>query len=104
LDAPESNQKYLESFEIWCWKRMEKISCTYHVKDKEVLHRVKEDRNFLLAVKKCKANCAGHILHSNCLLKHIIQGKSGIEPCPAIWYIPSITTIVLSSSFPLFSI
>jgi hypothetical protein len=38
------DQKYLESFEKWCWKRMEKISRTDHVKS-EVLHRVKEDRN-----------------------------------------------------------
>jgi hypothetical protein len=25
------NQKYLESFKIWCWKRMEKISWTDRV-------------------------------------------------------------------------
>jgi hypothetical protein len=23
------DQKYLESFEMWCWRRMEKISWTY---------------------------------------------------------------------------
>ena len=31
-----ADQKYLESFEMWCWRRMEKISWTDHVK-KEVL-------------------------------------------------------------------
>ena len=39
--------KYLEIFEIWCWKRGEKISWTDRVKN----------------------------LHMNCLLKHLIEGK-----------------------------
>jgi len=30
-------QKYLESFEMWCWRRMEKISWTDHVRNEEVL-------------------------------------------------------------------
>jgi hypothetical protein len=29
------DQKHLESFEMWCWRRMEKISWTDHVRDKE---------------------------------------------------------------------
>jgi hypothetical protein len=27
------DQKYLESFEMWCWRRMEKIRWTNHVKN-----------------------------------------------------------------------
>jgi hypothetical protein len=34
--------KYLGSFEMWCWRRMEKISWTDHVRNEEVLLRVKE--------------------------------------------------------------
>jgi hypothetical protein len=34
--------KYLESFEMWCWRRMEKIILTGHVKNKDVLLRVKK--------------------------------------------------------------
>ena len=26
-------QKHLESFEMWCWRRVEKISWTYHVRN-----------------------------------------------------------------------
>jgi len=36
------DQKHLESFEMWCWRRMEKISWTDHVRNEEVLLRVKE--------------------------------------------------------------
>jgi hypothetical protein len=31
------DQKHLESFEMWCWRRMEKISWTDHVRNEEVL-------------------------------------------------------------------
>ena len=31
------DQKQLESFEMWCWRRMEKISLTDHVRNEEVL-------------------------------------------------------------------
>jgi hypothetical protein len=31
-----ADQKYLESFEMWCWKRMEKISWTDHVRNEDV--------------------------------------------------------------------
>ena len=43
----EVEQKYLESFEIWCKRRMEKIIWTDRVKNKEGLYTVKEERNIL---------------------------------------------------------
>jgi hypothetical protein len=56
---------------------MEKIGWTDHVRNEEVLLRVKEKRNFLHEIGKRKANWIGHI----CLLKQIIEGKmkGGIE-------------------------
>jgi hypothetical protein len=65
-------QKYLESFEMWCCRRME-ISWTDRVRN-EVL-RVEEKRNILHTVKRRKANWIGHILRRNCLIKHVIEGK-----------------------------
>ena len=38
------DQKHLESSETWCWRRMEKISWIVHVRNEEVLLRVKEQR------------------------------------------------------------
>jgi hypothetical protein len=54
---------------------MEKISWTDRVRNKEVLHRVEEERNILHTVKRRKGNWIGHILRRNCLLKHVIEGK-----------------------------
>jgi len=69
------DQKHLESFEMWCWRRMEKISWTDHVRNEEVLLRVNEQRNILHEIRKRKSNWIGHILRRNCLLKQVIEGK-----------------------------
>jgi hypothetical protein len=50
-------------------------SWTDHVRNKDILHRVKAERNFLHTIKRRKANWIGHILCRNCLLKHITEGK-----------------------------
>jgi hypothetical protein len=73
--------KHVESFEMWRWRRMEKISWSEHVRNEEVLLRVKGQRNILHEISKRKANCIGHILHRNCLIQRIIEGKikGGIE-------------------------
>ena len=69
------DQKHLESFEMWCWRRMEKISWTDHMRNEDVLLRGKEQRNILHEICKQKANWIGHILHRNCLLQRVIEGK-----------------------------
>jgi hypothetical protein len=66
---------------MWYWRRMEKISWTDHVRNEEVLLRVKEQRNILHEIRERKANWIGHILRRNCLLQRVIEGeiKGGIE-------------------------
>jgi hypothetical protein len=54
---------------------LEKISWTDHVRNEEVLLRVKEQRNNLHEISKRKANWIGHILRRNCLLQQVIEGK-----------------------------
>jgi hypothetical protein len=77
------DQKHLESFGMWCWRRMEKISWTDHVRNEDVLLRVKEQSYILHKIRKRKAkgelDC--HILRRNCLLQRVTEGKiqGGIE-------------------------
>ena len=75
LTLRAADQKYLESFEMWCWRRMGKISWTDHVRNEEVLLRVNEQRNILLEITKRKAKWIGHILRRNCLLKTSYRRK-----------------------------
>jgi hypothetical protein len=75
------DQKHLESFEMWCWRRMEKISWTDYVRNEDVLFIIKEQRNILHEIRKGKTNWIGHILRRNCLLQRVAEGKiqGGIE-------------------------
>jgi hypothetical protein len=45
------------------------------VRNEEVLHRVKEERNVVHTIKRRKANWIGHILRRNYLQTHMIEGK-----------------------------
>jgi hypothetical protein len=60
---------------------MEKIGWTDRVRNEDVLLRVKEQSNILHEICRRKANWIGHILHRNCLLQRVIEGKiqGGIE-------------------------
>jgi hypothetical protein len=61
---------------------MEKVSWTDHVRNEEVLLRVKEQRNILHEIRKRKENWIGHILRRNCLIQRVIEGKiqgGGVE-------------------------
>jgi hypothetical protein len=54
---------------------MDKMSWTDRVRNEEVLHRVKEERNIVHTIKRRKAKWIGHMLRRNCLLKHVIEEK-----------------------------
>ena len=61
--------------EMWSWRRIEQVSWLDRVINVETLHRIKEERNILCAIKGWKANCIGYILQSNCLLlKALLKG------------------------------
>jgi hypothetical protein len=59
---------------MWCWRRIQNTSFTDHLKHEEMLPRDKKERNFLHKIRK--ANWTGHILRRNCVLKHVIEGKT----------------------------
>ena len=74
------DQNRLESSVMWCWRRIEKISWTDHVRNEEVLLRVNEQKNILHEIRKRKANWIGHILRRNCLPQKVIEGlKKGAD-------------------------
>jgi hypothetical protein len=71
----KAGQKYLEGTEMWCWRRIEKISWTDCVRDEEVLYRLKEERNIVRTTKRRNDNCIGHILCRNCSLNRLLKKK-----------------------------
>jgi hypothetical protein len=69
------DQKHLKNFEMWCCGRRKKIIWTDHMRNEKVLFGVKRKRNILHEISKRKANWIGHILHRNCHLQQVIEGK-----------------------------
>jgi len=59
---------------------MEKIIGADRVKN-EVLSTVKEaeKKKILQTIKRKKANYTGYILHRNCFLKYVTEGKKGYK-------------------------
>jgi len=58
-------------WEIFIW--------TDHVRNEEVLLRVKEHRNILHEIRKRNTNWTGHILRRNCLLQRVTEGKIKVK-------------------------
>jgi len=65
----------LEAFEMWLWRRMEKISWKDLKTNDEVLHLVEEERNIVITIEKRKKNWIGHIVRGNSLLKLVLEGR-----------------------------
>jgi hypothetical protein len=58
------DQKYLESFEIWCWGWME-IIWTERVNNEDVLHTAKEGSNMICTIHRRNVKWIGHTVHRN---------------------------------------
>ena len=52
--------KRLEAFEMWLWRRMERVKWTVKIKNVVVLERVGEGRIMMELIKKTKINRLGH--------------------------------------------
>jgi hypothetical protein len=48
----KADQKYLESFKMWCWRKMEKYRLADRATNEELLHRVKVERNIPHTIKR----------------------------------------------------
>jgi hypothetical protein len=78
LALRKADQKYLERFKIWCWRRLEKIIWTERCRTEHVNKYYTESRRKKKHPKynkTGKANVIGHTLHRKCLLKHVTDGK-----------------------------
>lgn len=71
----KSEERYLESFEMWLWRRIEGIKWQDKIRNEEVLNRVGEERQILRTVKNRKRSWLGHILRRDCLQRRIMEGE-----------------------------
>jgi hypothetical protein len=77
---------HTEFYEIWCWRKIQKTSWPDRMKNEAVLWTVTDRGNMYHTVIWRKANSSGHILHRNCLLKHVFEGNiEGRTELTRIW-------------------
>ena len=67
--------KRIEAFEMWIWRRMERISWTEHVSNERVLERVGEMRTLIETIIRRKKTWIGHVVRGDGLLKDVIEGR-----------------------------
>ncbi|KAJ4445068.1 hypothetical protein ANN_06867 [Periplaneta americana] len=69
-----SEEKGIEVFEMWIWRRIKRVKWTERVRNEAVLERVDEERIMLKLIRKRKRNWLGHWLRRNYLLKDALEG------------------------------
>ena len=65
----------IEALEMWCYRRMMRISYRDHITNEEVLEKVKEKRKLLKDIKSRKLQYFGHIIRAEGFQKQILEGK-----------------------------
>jgi len=71
----EEEKRRLNAFEMWVWRRIEKISWMERITNEEVLQTVGETRQLLVTVFRRKKNWIGHILRGGGLFRDIMEGR-----------------------------
>jgi len=67
--------KRIEAFEMWIWRRMERISWMEHRTNEEILQMMDEKRSLIGVIQSRQRNWLGHILRGDSLLRTIIEGR-----------------------------
>ena len=57
------------------WRRMEKISWTEKISNKDVLRRIDEERQLMSLILTRKRKWIGHSIRGEGLLKEVIKGR-----------------------------
>ena len=73
LRKGENNK--LSAFEMWAWRKWEKVSWVDKKTNEEVLSSVGEERSFVDAIVKRKKNWIGHVVRGEGLLKQVLEGR-----------------------------
>lgn len=71
----EGEIQRLQAFEMWLWRRLEKIPWTDKVSNQEVLRRVEEKRCLMRTIWSRKKSWIGHVLRGEGLLREVLEGS-----------------------------
>ena len=95
-------QRRLEAFEMWCYRRMMKIPWVDKISNEEVLKRAMARRKLWKQIQTRRDKMVGHILRHDSLLKTIIEGNiegKNARGRPRLEYMTQIREDVGKSSY-----
>ena len=70
------DKRRIEAFEMWCYRRMMKISWVDKITNEEVLKRVNEKRKIWMTIQSRRCRMIGHILRHGGLMQVILEGMT----------------------------
>jgi hypothetical protein len=65
----------LESFEMWCYRRILKIKWADYITNEEVLARMNCKRSLWYYIVRRRVTMVGHILRHEGLMKTVLEGR-----------------------------
>ena len=70
-----AHEVLFDAFEMWCFRKMGRISWKGRITINEVLEKLGPERNLLKSVKERQLRYYGHIKRQNGFLTHALEGK-----------------------------
>ena len=67
--------KRIESFEMWCWRKMLKVKWTDMRRNVDILNQIGLKREMIVRIKAQQQKRIGHKLRSDTLLKTVLEGR-----------------------------
>ncbi len=71
----KQDEKRLQAFEMWIWRRMLNISWCEKKTNEEVLLAINEERSFMTTLRKRQKNWIGHVMRNDNTLRNVTEGK-----------------------------
>ena len=68
-------EKKLEAMEMWCYRKMLKVSWTEFVSKEEMLAKVKEEQQILTSITQRQLKFFGRVVREDGLEKLVLEGK-----------------------------
>ena len=77
----KQEKKRIDSFEMWCYRRMLKVKWTDHVRNEVVLERIGEEMGLWKILTRRRDRLVGHILRHPGLVNTALEGKIECKNC-----------------------
>ena len=69
-----ADRRRIDTFEMWCWRKLLRIAWTARITNREVLERIKSEPSLAAKITRLRLTYFGHVMRANSLEKSIMLG------------------------------